>query len=43
MSTHWPARKVLGQAEKSCFISKSLRAAVQAEPNFIAAPAAVAR
>ena len=36
------AQKVLARAEKSCFISKSLRAAVQVEPKFIAAPAAVA-
>ncbi len=31
------AQKVLAKAEKSCFISKSLRATVQVEPRFITA------
>ena len=35
------AQKVLAKAEKSCFISNSLRTAVQVEPRFVAvAPAA---
>ena len=37
------AQRVLARAEKSCFISKSLRATVRVEPRFVAAPAAVAR
>ncbi len=37
------AQKVLARAEKSCFISNSLRATVQVEPRFLAAPTTVAR
>lgn len=37
------ARKILAKAEKSCFISNSLRATVQIEPRFVAATADVAR
>ncbi len=36
------AQKVLARAEKNCFISNSLRATVQIEPRFVAAPTAVA-
>ena len=36
------AQKVLAKAEKSCFISNSLRATVQVEPRFVAAHAAPA-
>lgn len=31
------AQKVLGKAEKNCFVNKSLRAAVQVVPSFFAA------
>jgi peroxiredoxin-like protein len=37
------AQKVLARAEKNCFVSNSLRATVQVEPQFLAAPAATAR
>ena len=37
------ARKVLAKAEKSCFVSKSLRATVQVEPRFELAPAGGAK
>ena len=37
------ALKVLAKAEKNCFISNSLRAAVQVEPRFVAAEAALAQ
>jgi peroxiredoxin-like protein len=36
------ARKLLEKAGKNCFISKSLRAAVQVEPRFVSVPAAIA-
>lgn len=36
------ARRALAKAEKSCFISNSLRATVHMEPAFIADPAAAA-
>ncbi len=36
------AQKVLARTEKKCFISNSLRATVQIEPRFVAAPTAVA-
>jgi len=36
------AQRVLAKAEKNCFISNSLRAAVTVEPRFIAAPAEAA-
>ena len=37
------ARRALAKAEKSCFISNSLRAAVHVEPAFIPVKVAVAR
>jgi len=37
------AQKVLTKAEKNCFISNSLRAAVQVEPQFVAVSAEVGR
>ncbi len=37
------ARKVLAKAEKNCFISNSLRAAVEVEPHFLHTPAGVLR
>lgn len=35
------ARRLMAKAEKSCFVSKSLRARVQVEPEFVHAPAEV--
>jgi peroxiredoxin-like protein len=35
------ALKVLGKAEKNCFVTNSLRTAVQIEPHFVTAPAGV--
>lgn len=37
------ALKVMAKAEKNCFISNSLRAAVQVEPKFVSMPVEVAR
>jgi peroxiredoxin-like protein len=34
------AEKILRKAEKSCFVSNSLRAKVQVEPQFVLVPAA---
>ena len=37
------AGKLLEKAERNCFISKSLRAAVQVEPRFVSIPAEILR
>ncbi|HWQ02961.1 MAG TPA: OsmC family protein [Candidatus Nitrosotenuis sp.] len=37
------ARKVLGKAEKNCFVNNSLKSTVQVEPQFVTAPAEVIR
>ena len=35
------AQRVLGKAEKNCFVNRSLRATIKVEPHFVTSPVAV--